>query len=458
MKKAKPPVKPGDVIEMEITGLSHDGAGVGKYKGFTIFVPETVPEEKVRVLIQVVKKTYGKGKCEKVLKSHPHRIKPSCPIYFECGGCQIQHLQYEAQLEHKRQQVADHFERIGGIKVPVHPVLGMGNPWRYRNKAQVPFGWQGGEVKAGFYAAGSHMIVDMEACLIQHEANDQAVRKVKELAQKLEIPIYDETNHQGCLRHVMVRTGFHTGELMIVLVTNGKNLPHCEKWIDALRTEFPALCSLVQNINSKRTNVVLGPENHVLWGRGVIYDRIGEVTFAISPHSFFQVNPIQTKVLYDQVAKYAGLTGNEVVIDAYCGIGTISLYLAQNAKRVYGVEIVSAAVNDAKRNAEINRMDHVQFEAGAAEEVMPRWYQEGIRPDVVVVDPPRKGCDRVLLDTIASMQPERIVYVSCNSATLARDAKYLAESGYRVQEVQPVDMFPQTGHVECVSLLQRKTL
>ncbi|QCV54664.1 23S rRNA (uracil(1939)-C(5))-methyltransferase RlmD [Thermoactinomyces vulgaris] len=454
MKKANPPVKTGDVIEMEITGLSHDGAGVGKYQGFTIFVPQTVPDEKVRVRVQVVKKTYGKGEAIQVLKSHPRRTEPPCPIYHECGGCQIQHLQYPAQLEYKRQQVADHFERIGGMQVPVLPVLGMEDPWRYRNKAQVPLGWEDGKVKAGFYAAGSHRIVDMEACLIQHEANDQAVRKVKELARELKTPVYDETKHQGCLRHVMVRTGFHTGEMMIVLVTNGKKLPHRDKWVEALRKEFPALKSLIQNINSKRTNVVLGPENEVLWGRDFIYDRIGEVTFAISPHSFFQVNPVQTQVLYDQVARYAGLTGHEVVIDAYCGIGTIALYLAQNAKRVYGVEIVPAAVRDAKRNAKINGMDHVTFETGAAEEVLPRWYKEGIRPDVVVVDPPRKGCDRVLLDTLVSMQPERLVYVSCNSSTLARDAKYLAECGYRVQEVQPVDMFPQTGHIENVAMFK----
>lgn len=451
--KQKPPANKGDIIELEITGFAHDGAGVGKYEGFTVFVPQTVPGEKVRTRLTVVKKTYGKASCLEILKTHPHRTEPQCPVYEICGGCQIQHISYEAQLEHKRQQVMDHFTRIGGMEVPVHPVLGMNDPWRYRNKAQVPFGVQKGKVAAGFYAPGTHQIVNMDACLIQHELNDQVIRKVKQLAQHLKTPIYDEQKHRGILRHVMVRTGYYTGELMIVLVTNGKQLPHRQKWIEELRREFPQLKSLMQNIHHRRSNVVLGPENQVLWGREVVYDRIGDVTFAISPHSFFQINPVQTRVLYDQVAKYAALTGGETVIDAYCGIGTIALYLARHAKRVYGVEIVPAAIKDAKRNAEINRMDHVTFEAGAAEEIMPRWYQEGIRPDVVVVDPPRKGCAPVLLDTVASMQPGRIVYVSCNSSTLARDAKYLAELGYRVQEVQPVDMFPQTGHVECVMLM-----
>jgi len=255
---------------------------------------------------------------------------------------------------------------------------------------------------------------------------------------------------------VMVRTGFHTGECMAVLVTNGENLPRRQQWVEELRREIPGLKSVVQNVNPRRTNVILGPENRLLWGRKVIYDRIGDVVFAISPNSFFQVNPVQTKVLYDQVAKYAALTGVETVIDAYCGIGTIALYLARRAKRVYGVDVVGAAIRDAKQNAALNGMGHVTFEEGAAEEVMPRWHHEGIRPDVIVLDPPRKGCDPALLETAASMKPGRIVYVSCNPATLARDAKYLSELGYRVREVQPVDMFPQTGHVECCALLEPK--
>ncbi|MFC7441864.1 23S rRNA (uracil(1939)-C(5))-methyltransferase RlmD [Laceyella putida] len=450
-------VQQGQVIQLEVTGQAHDGAGVGKYEGFTIFVPLAVPGETVKVQIELVKKNYARGKLLEILAAHPDRTEPTCPIYEECGGCQVQHLSYEAQLTYKRQQVIDHFARIGGLdEVPIRPVLGMKEPWRYRNKAQVPFGRRQGKVVAGFYAPGTHQIIDMDSCLIQHETNDEAIAKVKALADELDIPIYDEAKHTGVLRHVMVRVGFQTGEMMIVLVTNGEALPRRDELVKRLVEAFPRLTSLIQNINPKRTNVILGKKNKVLWGKSVIHDTIGEVKFAISPHSFYQVNPSQTKVLYDQVLRYAALTGEETVIDAYCGIGTIALYLAKHAKQVYGVEIVSEAIRDAKANAKLNGIKHVHFEVGAAETVMPRWLSQGIQPDVIVVDPPRKGCDPVLLKTVAGMGPERLVYVSCNSSTLARDAKILQELGYHVQEVQPVDMFPQTGHVECCALFVRK--
>jgi 23S rRNA (uracil1939-C5)-methyltransferase len=340
--------------------------------------------------------------------------------------------------------------------VLIHPVLGMSDPWRYRNKAQVPFGERQGKVVAGFYSPGSHNIIDMESCVIQHELNDAAIRFVKAQAEELGIPIYNEQKHAGVLRHVMVRIGSNTGEMMIVLVTNGESLPKRKELVKRLVAAFPQLTSLVQNINSKRTNVILGPKNKRLWGKEVIHDTIGDVKFAISPHSFYQVNTSQTKVLYDQVLRYAALTGNETVIDAYCGIGTIALYLAKHAKQVYGVEIVPEAIRDAKTNARLNGITHAHFAVGAAEQVMPKWLEDGIKPDVVIVDPPRKGCDPMLLKTVADMRPERLVYVSCNSATLARDAKLLLERGYRVQEVQPVDMFPQTGHVECCALLVKE--
>jgi 23S rRNA (uracil1939-C5)-methyltransferase len=455
--KMKPPVQLGQVIQYDITGQGHDGVGVGKYEGFTVFVPLAVPGETIKARITEVKNKYARARLLEVVKAHPDRADPLCPVYEACGGCQSQHLSYEAQLRHKRQQVEDAFTRIGGLTdVVIHPVIGMEKPWRYRNKAQVPFGQRGGRVVAGFYASGTHEIIDMEACLIQHPANDRAVAKVKELVQELGILPYDEITHEGILRHVMVRTGFATGEMMIVLVTNGERLPHQKELVKRLTAALPELKSLVQNINNRRTNVILGRENCLLWGEEVIHDRIGDVTFAISPHSFFQVNSIQTKVLYDQVKKYADLTGKETVVDAYCGIGTIALYLARKAAWVYGVEIVPEAIRDARRNALLNGMDHVHFETGAAEEVMPRWYSQGIRPDVVVVDPPRKGCDPALLDAVSRMEPDRLVYVSCNPATLARDAKILNEKGYRPLEVQPVDMFPQTGHVECVALFVRE--
>lgn len=453
----KQPVQTGQKVELTITGYSHSGEGVGKYEGFTLFVPFAVLGERVLAQVEAVKKNHGRARMVEVIRPSPERSAPPCGVFGKCGGCQLQHVSYAEQLRMKERQVRDSFFRIGRMEeVMIHPVIGMDHPWGYRNKAQVPFGMEGGKVVAGFYAPKSHRIVDTDACLIQHPLNDRVIRKVKQLARRLNTPIYDERNHCGILRHVMVRTGFHTGECMVVLVTNGENLPRRQQWVEELRREIPGLKSVVQNVNPRRTNVILGPENRLLWGRKVIYDRIGDVVFAISPNSFFQVNPVQTKVLYDQVAKYAALTGVETVIDAYCGIGTIALYLARRAKRVYGVDVVGAAIRDAKQNAALNGMGHVTFEEGAAEEVMPRWHREGIRPDVIVLDPPRKGCDPALLETAASMKPGRIVYVSCNPATLARDAKYLSELGYRVQEVQPVDMFPQTGHVECCALLEPK--
>jgi 23S rRNA (uracil1939-C5)-methyltransferase len=453
----KQPVQTGQKVELTITGYSHSGEGVGKYEGFTLFVPFAVLGERVLAQVEAVKKNHGRARMVEVIRPSPERSAPPCGVFGKCGGCQLQHVSYAEQLRMKERQVRDSFFRIGRMEeVMIHPVIGMDHPWGYRNKAQVPFGMEGGKVVAGFYAPKSHRIVDTDACLIQHPLNDRVIRKVKQLARRLNTPIYDERNHCGILRHVMVRTGFHTGECMVVLVTNGENLPRRQQWVEELRRESPGLKSVVQNVNPRRTNVILGPENRLLWGRKVIYDRIGDVVFAISPNSFFQVNPVQTKVLYDQVAKYAALTGVETVIDAYCGIGTIALYLARRAKRVYGVDVVGAAIRDAKQNAALNGMGHVTFEEGAAEEVMPRWHREGIRPDVIVLDPPRKGCDPALLETAASMKPGRIVYVSCNPATLARDAKYLSELGYRVREVQPVDMFPQTGHVECCALLEPK--
>lgn len=455
--RLKPPVEVGQVIQYEITGIAHNGAGVGKYGGFTVFTPYAVPGERIQARIQTVKKTYAIGSLIDVVQKDQSREEPICPVFHECGGCQLQHISYERQLELKRQQVIDNFQRIGGFsEILVHPVLGMKHPWRYRNKAQVPFGYRAGKVVAGFYAPGSHKIIDMPECQIQHPLNDRVVQVVKEAAQEFKIPIYDETTHRGILRHVMARVGVHANQLMVVLVTNGEKLPHKEKIIQRLREEFPEeLKSVVQNINSRRTNVILGEKNRLLWGDEEIYDTIGSAKFAISPHSFFQVNPEQTEVLYGQVRKYAQLTGEETVIDVYCGIGTISLYLAPMAKRVLGVEIVPEAVEDARKNAELNGFEHVSFTLGAAEEVMPHWYQEGIRADVIVVDPPRKGCEPPLLDAVVGMKPARLVYVSCNPSTLARDAKYLAEKGYVPLEVQPVDMFPHTSHVECVAVFQR---
>ncbi|RAR42730.1 23S rRNA (uracil(1939)-C(5))-methyltransferase RlmD [Paenibacillus sp. MDMC362] len=497
------PVAKNDEVVIDIIGMNHDGEGVGRADGYTLFVQGALPDEKVRVKVLKTKKQYGYAKLLELVEQSPNRIAAPCPIYDQCGGCQLQHMSYAGQLEWKRQLVVDNLERIGKLRVVreaegagetlvgdersgtdaggdiensetneanpavsgvdsdqegilVRPTLGMSEPWRYRNKSQVPIGVTEGGLVGGFYARGSHRIVDMETCLIQHEQNDEVVSRVKAIGRKLGITAYNEETGQGLLRHVVVKIGFATREMMIVLVTNGERIPHVNEWISAIREELPAVVSICQNVNTRKTNVIFGDVTRVLWGREVIHDYIGDVKFAISARSFYQVNPAQTEVLYGKTVEYAGLTGAETVIDAYCGIGTISLFLAQHAKKVYGVEIVKEAIEDARANAKLNGMKHVEFEVGASEDVIPRWKEQGVEADVIVVDPPRKGCDPRLLETILEMKPERVVYVSCNPSTLARDLRVLEDGGYRTVEVTPVDMFPHTVHVESVAVLVYK--
>ncbi|MWC31089.1 23S rRNA (uracil(1939)-C(5))-methyltransferase RlmD [Paenibacillus sp. MMS18-CY102] len=462
------PVNKNEEYTIDIVGLTHDGEGVGRANNFTLFVHGALPGEQVLVKVLKVKKQYGYAKLMKLLQTSPDRVNAPCTIYKQCGGCQLQHMSYEAQLRWKRQHVVDNLTRIGKLNVDgdiiVHPTIGMDEPWRYRNKAQVPIGMALADIEdgaaggliGGFYAQGSHRIIDMDACLIQHERNDEVVRQIKRIGTDLGITAYDEESGRGLLRHVVVRTGFVTGELMVVLVTNGSHIPNKSEWIAGIRAAMPDVNSIVQNVNTRDTNVIFGDETRTLWGSDVIYDELDGIRFAISARSFYQVNPSQTVALYRKAVDYAGLTGAETVIDAYCGIGTISLFLARKAGRVYGVEVVPEAIEDAKRNAELNGIANAEFEAGLSEVVIPRWREEGIAADVIVVDPPRKGCDAALLDTIIRMKPERVVYVSCNPSTLARDLRVLEDGGYRTVEVTPVDMFPHTVHVECVVGLVRK--
>lgn len=462
------PVSKNEETVIDIIGMNHDGEGVGRANGYTLFVQGALPGETVRVRVMKTKKQYGYAKLLEIVKASPDRVSAPCPIYDQCGGCQIQHMSYAGQLAWKRQLVVDNLQRIGKLNVLVEdaegaeqqgirvlPTMGMDEPWRYRNKAQVPIGAADGGLVGGFYAKGSHRIIDMDICLIQHEHNDEVVAKVKELGSHLGISAYNEETGRGLLRHVVVKKAFRTGEMMLVLVTNGRDIPHKDAWIGSIREAIPHVASICQNVNKKQTNVIFGDETRVLWGRDVIYDYIGDVQFAISARSFYQVNPVQTEVLYGKTVEYAGLSGKETVIDAYCGIGTISLFLAQHADQVYGVEIVPEAIEDARSNAMLNEMKNVKFEVGASEDVIPRWKEQGIEADVIVVDPPRKGCDPRLLDTILEMKPERVVYVSCNPSTLARDLRVLEDGGYRTVEVTPVDMFPHTVHVESVALLVR---
>lgn len=454
--KLRAPIQVGQIIQYRITGQGQGGSGVGKYKGFTIFTPFAVTGEMVEVQITQIKKTYAHAKLIHIVDPHADRTTPLCPIFHECGGCQSQHISYQAQRNVKQQHVTDCLERIAGLReVVVHPVLGMDNPWKYRNKVAVPFGVREGKMVAGFYATRSHDIIDMDECGIQHPEINRVISAVKKYVRQLQIPVYEEKLHRGILRHVVVRIGVNTGEIMVVFVTNGTKFPHKEEIVGRLHAEFPHIESIIQNLNTKRTNVILGSENRLLWGRGVIYDTIGSLRFAISPHSFFQVNAIQTKVLYDQVLRYAQLSKDEVLLDAYCGIGTIALYLASQAKKVYGVEVVSEAIADAEQNAKINRIDNAQFKAGQADDIMLGWYKKGVKPDVIVVDPPRKGCEPGVLDAIQNMKPNKVIYVSCNPSTLARDAKLLVAKGFSLMEVQPVDLFPQTEHVECVAYFEK---
>lgn len=458
MSKKQPPVQKNETVEVTFEDLTHEGDGVGKIDGYPLFVPYALPGERAQVKVIKVKKNFGFGKLVEVAEQSPERVEPPCDVFYQCGGCQLQHMSYDMQLEMKQKQVKDAIRKIGHLDdVPVHPVIGMDDPWRYRNKVQIPVGQNGDGLKAGFYRKRTHDIINMNTCMIQDEANDRMVEAVRRIAERLGIEAYQEREHRGTLRHIMVRNGQTSGEIMVVLVTKTKTLPHKDVIVDEIRDTFPNVKSIVHNVNPKQTNVILGDKTTVLWGDEYIIDSIGEIKFKISPKSFYQVNPVQTKKLYDQALEYAHLKGNETVIDAYCGIGTISLFLAQKVKKVYGVEVVGQAISDAKKNAKLNGIENAEFFVGEAEKVLPWWQSsQGMEPDVIVVDPPRKGCDEALLKAMIDMKPARIVYVSCNPSTLARDLRILEDGGFETKEVQPVDMFPQTSHVECVTSLELK--
>ncbi len=476
-------VKKNQDYIVTIEDLSVEGEGIGKISegeenGFPLFIKDTVIGDVAKVRVIKVKKNYGYGRLMEIITPSPNRVKPPCPVARQCGGCTLQCMTYDEQLEFKRRKVENNLRRIGGLKdIEVPMTLGMKEPWRYRNKAQVPFGFDKGRICAGFYAGRTHTIIDSEDCLIAPEINQAIIKEIKSFMEEYHIAPYDEEAGTGIVRHALIRVGFHTGQILVCLIINADNLPHADALCERLQ-RISGMTSICLNINKKKTNVILGEKVVNLFGPGYLEDKIGEVTFQISPQSFFQVNPSQTEVLYGKALEFAGLTGKETVWDLYCGIGTISLFLARSAKKVYGVEIIPAAIDDARGNAKRNGLDNTEFFVGKAEEVLPEWYakrdsDEERHADVIVVDPPRKGCDSALLDTITAMHPDRIVYVSCDSATLARDLKYLTEKvcgednkaegsndkcgeyRYRVEKVQPVDMFPWSAHVETVCLLVR---
>lgn len=450
--------KKNDVVTVTIEDMGTDGEGIGKVDGFTLFIKDALIGDVVEAKLMKVKKNYGYARLMNIITPSPDRVEPKCPVYRQCGGCQIQALDYQAQLKFKERKVRGNLERIGGFTdLPLEPIIGMEEPYHYRNKAQFPVGTdKNGEIVTGFYAGRTHDIIPNTKCYLGTKVNEEILQVVLEYMKKYNVSAYDEASGKGLVRHILIRTGFTSGEIMVCLVVNGKKLPKSEKLVEAL-TKIQGMTSITLNTNEKRTNVILGEEIHLLWGTTYIQDNIGDITYRISPLSFYQVNPVQTRKLYETALEYADLKGEETVWDLYCGIGTISLFLAQKAKMVYGVEIVPQAIEDARENAVLNNIENAKFYVGKAEEVLPELYeQEGIYADVIVVDPPRKGCDEKCLETIVKMQPKRVVYVSCDSATLARDLRYLCDRGYEVKRGRACDMFPMTGHVETVVLLSQR--
>ena len=453
-----------DVLTVKIEDMGHDGEGIGKCEGYTLFVKDTVIGDLAEVKVIKAKKNYGYARLMRLIEPSPHRVEPICPVARPCGGCQLQMLDYAEQLRFKEKKIAQNLQRIGGMtEIPMEPIVGMESPFRYRNKAQFPIGQdKNGKLITGFYAGRTHQIMENRNCYLGVEQNEEILNRILAWMEENSVSAYQEETGKGLVRHVLIRFGFTTKEIMVCLVVNGKKLPAEKKLIQSL-TELEGMTSITLSVNRERTNVIMGKEIRCLWGQEFITDYIGKVKYQISPLSFYQVNPVQTEKLYSLALEYAGLTGEETVWDLYCGIGTISLFLAQKAKKVYGVEIVPEAIADAKNNAKINGIENAEFFVGKSEEVLPEYYEkyakehpgEHAHADVIVVDPPRKGCEENLLRTMADMQPDRIVYVSCDSATLARDLKILQELGYEVKKVRGVDQFPMTCHVETVCLLSK---
>lgn len=460
----KESLKKNDLVTLSITDLGSSGEGIGKVDGFTLFVKDALIGDRIQAKIIKVKKSYGYGRLMEILTPSPYRVEARCPQARACGGCQIQPLAYKKQLSYKENKVRELLERVGQVKDYImEPIIGMEEPWYYRNKAQFPVGQsKEGNIISGFYAGRTHSIVPVDECFIQHPMNRELMACVRQWMKAHNVSPYNETTHTGLVRHIFTRIGKYTGEIMVCLVINGKRIPAADALIGVLKN-ISGMSSICLNINQEKTNVILGDTVKCLWGKPYITDKIGDVIYQISPLSFFQVNPVQTQKLYGTALEYAGLTGEETVWDLYCGIGTISLFLAQHAKKVCGVEIVPQAIEDARENARLNHIENAEFFVGKAEEVLPEYYDRYAaehpgacaHADVIVVDPPRKGCDEKLLQCMVQMAPDRIVYVSCDPATLARDLKFLEKNGYKVQKVRCTDMFAHSVHVESIVLLSK---
>lgn len=453
-----------ETVTADIIDIGQDGAGIGRTEdGYTLFVKDTVPGDRAEVRIIKAKKSYGYGRLEHVLKASPDRVEPPCPVALRCGGCQLQMMSYPAQLAMKENKVRNDLKRIGGFEnLEIRKIIAMESPFRYRNKAQFPVGTdRDGNPIAGFFAGRTHTIIQNSDCLLGCSENREILNAILSWMKDNRIPAYNEETGKGLIRHILIRKGFATGEIIVCLMINGDRITASRDLVTRLE-KIPGMTGLTFSSNTKRTNVIMiGPVKPV-WGQEYITDILKSgkfgisVRYQISPASFYQVNPVQTQRIYEKVLELADLHGNETVMDLYCGIGTISLFLARNARQVIGVEIVPRAIEDAKRNALLNGIENAEFYVGKAEEVVPRLENQGIRADVAVVDPPRKGCDEKLLETLVRMKPDRVVYVSCDPATLARDLKFLSENGFRIEYVQPYDQFSETVHVETVALLIRQ--
>ncbi|WP_416828988.1 23S rRNA (uracil(1939)-C(5))-methyltransferase RlmD [Ectobacillus polymachus] len=444
----------GQTFPVTIKRIGINGEGVGYFKRQVVFIPGALPGEEVVAEVTTVKRGYAEAKLKKIRKRSSQRVTPPCPVYDQCGGCQLQHLSYEGQLEQKRDIVVQAFEKY--TKIPtniIRPTIGMEDPWHYRNKSQLQVGKEEQTIIAGLYALNSHRLVDISDCHIQHTSTNEVTKKVKRILERLNIPIYNERKKTGIIRTIVTRVAMQTGELQLVLITTKQDFPRKDQLVKQIQTALPHVKSIMQNVNGEKTSLIFGDETFRLSGKEVIQETLGDLSFELSARAFFQLNPVQTVKLYDEVKKAAQLTGNEKIVDAYCGVGTIGLWLAPQAAEIRGMDVIPESIEDAKKNAEKHGFTHTKYVTGKAEYWLPKWVKEGWQPDVVVVDPPRTGCDEKLLDTILEVKPKKMVYVSCNPSTLARDVKQLSKM-YNVEYVQPVDMFPQTSHVECCALLE----
>jgi 23S rRNA (uracil1939-C5)-methyltransferase len=443
---------------LTIKRLGINGEGVGYFKRQVVFVPGALPGEEVVVEVTNVSPKFAEAKIKKIRKKSPHRVQAPCPVYEQCGGCQLQHLKYEQQLVEKRDIVIQSLERhtkLAVDRLDIRETIGMEDPWGYRNKSSFQLAGKDGKVLAGLYGLNSHELIDIEHCAVQHSQTNEAVNTVKKILEELKITIYNEKSRKGIVRTIVTRVGVQTGELQVVLITNQAELPKKDLIIKEIQRRLPNVTSIVQNINEQKTSLIFGEETLSLAGEDFIQETLGDLQFELSARTFFQLNPVQTIKLYNEVKTAAALTGKEKIVDAYCGVGTIGLWLADQAGEVRGMDVIPEAIEDAKKNAKRHGITNTKYVPGKAEEVLPKWVKKGWKPDVIIVDPPRTGLDNQLIQTILQAAPEKLLYVSCNPSTLAKDIQMLSAK-YEVNYIQPLDMFPQTAHVEAVTLLEKK--